>query len=292
MRNQLVLDLGRAEVVSWIEQWLADLLTRYPITFLKWDMNRPVTDGGRPGDPASARWSIDHTRGYYRVMQTLRRRFPHVTVEACAGGGGRVDLAVLALSDVVWASDETGPRDRLAIQDGWLRCYPSYAMSSWVTDLPGTRDSRPVSLGFRFVVAMAGALGIGGDLIGWSPEDAQRASRYVTLYKQLRPVIHNGEVRRVGDPMNGVYSIQYRHPSDGQIVLLVWDCRDSHTGDRSSDRVVVPDADPETEYSLSDGGSVTGKQLTTSGVDIGWRLAVDADVIVLHPQTNLREQRP
>jgi alpha-galactosidase len=287
MRNQLVLDLGRDDVVAWVEGWLGELLTRHPITFLKWDMNRPVTDGGRPADPRSAQWSVDHTLGYYRVMDMLRRDFPQVTVEACAGGGGRVDLAVLARSDVVWASDETGPRDRLVIQDGWLRCYPPYAMSSWVTDEPGARDTRPVSPGFRFVVAMAGALGIGSDLLAWSPEDATTAAAWVGRYKQLRPVLHDGAVRRVGDPRRGIYSVQYdggrRH--GGRIVVLVWDCRDADAGAGAPGRVLVPDARADVGYRLPGGGSATGTELAADGLPVGWQLAADADVLVLDPLT-------
>jgi alpha-galactosidase len=281
MRNQLVLDLGRPEVEAWVTDVLRALLGQHHISFLKWDMNRPVTDGGRPGSPRSARWSVDHTLAYLRIMDVLRREFPHVTVEACAGGGGRVDLAVLARSDVVWASDETGPRDRLVVQDGWLRCFPAWAMSSWVTDLPGARDTRPTSPGFRYVVAMAGALGIGMDLLAWSAEDAKTAATYVDLYKQLRPVLHGGAVRRVGDPREGVYSVQFS--ARDRVVVLVWDQR--HAGAGTPSPVPVPDADPDVTYRLPDGSTATGLTLRQGGVRVSWRLADDADVIVLDPAT-------
>ena len=79
-----------------------------------------------------------------------------------------IDPAVLGVSDVVWPSDETGPRDRLAIQHGFLSAYGPHVMSSWVTDEPDLRDVEPASLEFRFVVAMAGVLGVGVDLLNWS----------------------------------------------------------------------------------------------------------------------------
>lgn len=279
MRHQLVLDLGRREVEAWATGMLRDLLSSYPITFLKWDMNRPVTDGGRPGSSASARWSVDHTLAYYRVLDVVRAEFPHVTLEACAGGGGRVDLAVLGRSDVVWASDETGPRDRLLVQDGWLRCYPAWAMSSWVSDLPGTRDTRPVSRGFRYVVAMAGALGIGSDLLAWSTDAAKTAATYVDLYKQLRPVLHGGQVRRVGDPRHGVYSVQYTTPE--RIVVLVWDQRQGEADAGGPVTVPVPDTAPGAAYRQPDGATVSGRALAQHGVPVTWALADDADVIVL-----------
>ena len=124
---------------------LRRLLNDRRITYLKWDMNRPITDGGRPGDRQSRQWAVQHTQGYYRVMQMLRTDFPDVTIEACSGGGGRIDSAVLALSDVVWPSDETGPRARLAIQHGFLSAYGPHVMSSWVTDEPDSpTKSRPL----------------------------------------------------------------------------------------------------------------------------------------------------
>jgi alpha-galactosidase len=283
MRNQLVLDLGRTEVVDWIESTLTQLLTRYPITFLKWDMNRPVTDGGRPGDPRSGRWSIDHVAGYYHVMDMLRRDFPRVTVEACAGGGGRIDAAVLARSDVVWTSDETGPRDRLAIQDGFLRCFPPHVMSSWVTDEPDRRDTRPTSLEFRFVVAMAGALGIGADLLAWTPEQRKAAHELVSLYQGIRPVIHEGSVSRTGDPRTGLHTVQYaggdRH--GGRIVVLVWDGRLQPGSGQSL--VQVPAARADVSYRVPDGSVVPGDRLARHGLVVPWAVAPDADVVVLDP---------
>ncbi len=281
MRRQLVLDLGRTEVVEWIEQTLTDLLTRYPISYLKWDMNRPVTDGGRPGDPASGRWSVDHVLGYHRVLRLLRRDFPHVTVEACAGGGGRVDPAVLALSDVVWPSDETGPRDRLAIQDGFLRSFPPHVMSSWVTDEPDRADPRPTSLGFRFVVAMAGVLGIGADLPRWPSADLDTARELVALYRSIRPVIHEGVVSRVGDPRIGLHSVQFA--CEDQLVLLVWDCRPAGAPRSRPDRITVPAARPDRCYRLPDGSTVSGGHLARRGLTVPWSVAPDADVIVLDP---------
>ena len=142
VRNQYVLDFGRRAVLEWTEDWLRRLLNDRRITYLKWDMNRPITDGGRPGDRQSRQWAVQHTQGYYRVTRMLRTDFPDVTIEACSGGGGRIDSAVLGLSDVVWPSDETGPRDRLAIQHGFLSVYGPHVMSSWVTDdrTPETRS--------------------------------------------------------------------------------------------------------------------------------------------------------
>jgi alpha-galactosidase len=210
LRNQYVLDLGRPEVEAWAGEMLRRLLTEHPISYLKWDMNRAITLGG----------SVRHTQAYYRLMRLLREEFPHVTVEACAGGGGRVDNAVLALSDVVWPSDETGPRDRLAIQHGFLSAYPPHVMSSWVTDEPDRLDTAPASLEFRFVVAMAGVLGIGADLLAWDAATRARARDLVTLYREIRPVVHTGEVTWHGAPDDPACAVQYT--TADRVVLLAW----------------------------------------------------------------------
>ena len=118
MRNQLVLDLGRAEVVEWIESTLSGLLTRYPITYLKWDMNRPITDGGRPGDPRSGRWSIDHVAGYYQVMDMLRRDFPRspsrLARAAADGSTPRCSRAAMSSGRATRPARATGWRSRTA----------------------------------------------------------------------------------------------------------------------------------------------------------------------------------
>jgi alpha-galactosidase len=277
MRNQYVLDLGRSDVEEWAAQMLRRLLTEHPISYLKWDMNRAVSDGGRPGDPRGREWPIQHTRAYYRLMRLLRDEFPHVTVEACAGGGGRIDSAVLALSDVVWPSDETGPRDRLAIQHGFLSAYPPSVMSSWVTDEPDRIDTAATSVEFRFVVAMAGVLGIGADLLAWDEATRARARELVALYRDIRPVVHAGEVTRHGEPGDELCSTQYLGAS--RVVLLVW----ARPGaGRGGDPVRVPLAglEPGARYEVN-GDVVGGRELADDGVLVPFALAADCDVVVL-----------
>lgn len=284
MRNQLVLNLSLPEVRDHLVGVLRLLLTELPITYLKWDMNRPITD---PGSPTSE-WAISHGNGYHTLMRLLREEFPHVTVEACSGGGGRIDPAVLGISDVVWPSDETGPRDRLLIQDGFLRAYPPHVMSSWVTDLPGTRDRTPTSDGFRFVMAMAGALGVGSDLGQWTPEQRKLAATAIALYKELRPVLHTGEVYFHGDPRGSrLYALEY--VTDERVVLLVWDTSRERIGDHRLDtrltpppRVQLVGIDATGNYQTRHDGAVhSGAALRGVGVTVPWEFAIDADILVL-----------
>ncbi|MFC4137890.1 MULTISPECIES: alpha-galactosidase [unclassified Microbacterium] len=285
VRNQYVLDLGRDEVVGWIEHTLRELLRSAPIRYLKWDMNRTVSDGGRPGDPHGREWAVQHARGYHRVMRMLRTEFPDVIVEACASGGGRIDNAVLALSDVVWPSDQVGARDRLVIQDGFLRAYPAWAMSSWVTDDPGHRDRRPVSLGYRFAVAMAGVLGIGSDLQGWSAQEHEEARRMIAVHKDIGRVVQDGTVRTVGSPHDDLYTVVFRGPEDDpRVVVLVFDSDRDRSRDRETPRVHPAGLDPDRVYRVEQTGErVTAASATALGVRVPFAWAADAEVLVLTP---------
>ena len=285
VRNQLVLDLGRDEVRDWVMEQLRALLQSASISYLKWDMNRPVSDGGRPGDAHGRQWSLQHTRNYYEILQMLRDEFPLVTLEACAAGGGRIDNAVLGLADVVWPSDETGPRDRLAIQHGYLSAYPAYAMSSWVTDDAGMRDRSAVSFEFRFVVAMAGVLGIGADLLNWSDAQLERAAELVELYKSVRHIIHGGRSFRHGLPDDPTYSVEYstEDPRDA-VCLLVYDHDRDRVSDREQVRVRPTHLSDARRYRLRGTDvEVSAAEARSVGVVVPFALAHDADVLIFDP---------
>ncbi|GLY98868.1 alpha-galactosidase [Actinoplanes sp. NBRC 103695] len=216
VRHQYLLNLGRDDVHDFIRDTLDGLLTAYPITYLKWDFNRPRTEADR-GVP-----DLDgaHVRNLYRILDHLRERHPHVTVESCAAGGARVDLAMAARTDVVWPSDNTAPLDRLRIQHGFLSAHAPHLMSSWVTDSRGLFDDRPRSPAFRFVLACAGVLGIGADITKWSPAEKEEARTWIARYKQVRDVITGGTVHRIGGPSERRCAVQYT--LGDRIVVLAW----------------------------------------------------------------------
>ena len=270
IRNQLVLNLGRADVFEFVRATLHRLLSDYPISYLKWDMNRPDTA-----------ISGDHVRNYWRILDFLRAEHPDVTVEGCASGGGRVDLATIERVDVVWPSDNTGPMDRLTIQHGFLHAHAPHLMSSWVTDSPGFFDVRPRSLAFRFVLAMAGVLGIGADIRSWTPDQRAEAARFVARYKDIRHVIHQGDVHLIGSPADGSCAIQYT--TRDKVVVLAW-----HTGDLTgvpklpgrADRFRLHGLDDDADY-VANGVVYRGAHLHHAGLPITWTADHDADVVVL-----------
>ncbi len=285
IRNQYVLDLGRDDVAAWVLDTVRNLLGSAPITYLKWDMNRPVTDGGRVGDPKSRQWTLQHTRNLYRIWETVRREFPHVVLEGCAAGGSRIDNRVLSLTDVVWPSDEVGPQDRLAIQHGFLSAYPSWTMSSWVCDEVGLDTRHPVSLGYKFAVAMCGVLGVGADLTGWSPSELSRARGLIEQYRDLRPIIHGGTVRRHGHPRAPLYCVEFGGAiNDDRSVAFVFDSDRDRARDRGAPRVRLSTLRPGMRYRVAETGEITDLAVASRrGVRVPFKLDVDADILTLLP---------
>ncbi|GAA4534201.1 alpha-galactosidase [Amycolatopsis samaneae] len=209
LRHQLVLNFARPDVATWAHDWLGALVAENRIDFLKWDMNRPFTEAGWPGEADPDRLWVEHTRAVYTLMDRLRAEHPGLRVEACAGGGGRIDLGMLARADQVWPSDNTDALDRLDIHHGFGQVYPARTMSAWVTDVPNFGTHRSVPLRFRFHVAMSGVLGIGGDIGKWPEEDLAFAREQIARYRDLRAVVQHGRLYRLRPADDGVTALQY-----------------------------------------------------------------------------------
>ncbi|MET9873658.1 alpha-galactosidase [Actinacidiphila glaucinigra] len=293
VRNQLLLDLGREDVQEFVIGTLDGLLGSHAISYLKWDMNRPPTERGRPGHPAGAdpeHQDLDaaHIAGYLRVLDHLRTAHPHVTVEGCAGGGGRVEHATIARTDVVWPSDNTAPMDRLRIQYGYLHAHAPHTMSSWVTDAPGVFDPRPRSLAFRFVNSMAGVLGIGADIRHWTPGQRSEAARWIARYKEVRDVVHHGEVHLLGSPADPTCGVQYEEPGGDRLVVTAW-----NTGlldgaplvPGRAARLRLRGLRPDAVYAdAATGTRYSGAYLLHSGLPFAWTAEHDAELTVLARQ--------
>jgi alpha-galactosidase len=219
-RNQLILNFARTDVQDYILDKLDRLLSENNIRFIKWDMNRNVSEPGwdtAPGDPREL-W-VRYVQGVYRVWGALRQRHPQVTWQSCSGGGGRVDLGILRLADQAWISDNTEPTARLNIQEGYTQIYPACTMEAWVT------DSGPayLPLEFRMHVSMCGSLGIGGHLVHWTEEQRAQAAYWIARYKELRPIIQFGDLYRLRSPQQGPFSaVQYVSQDRTEAVLFAF----------------------------------------------------------------------
>ncbi|MCW5962871.1 MAG: alpha-galactosidase [Bryobacterales bacterium] len=223
LRNQMVLNMARDDVREHIFKVLDKLATENNVRYFKWDMNRAVSEPGWPGEPLPEQrelW-VKYVRNVYEIIDRLRAKHPTLEIESCSGGGGRVDLGILARSDVVWPSDNTEAFDRLRIQEGFTQAYAPQVMSAWVTDVPNM-NRRSVPLKFRFLVAMQGALGIGANLNEWKEEDFTLARQMISLYKRIRPTVQQGALYRLMSPRHGEITANQYVAEDGkQAVLFV-----------------------------------------------------------------------
>lgn len=261
-RNQLILDFGRPEVVEHIFQVLNALVGRYQIDFFKWDMNRYPAE---PGSVAGREIWLRHVAGVYGIMDRLRKNHPGLSIQSCSGGGGRVDIGMLARADQVWTSDNTDAYDRLRIQEGFSLAYPPRTMECWVTHEENHQTHVIASLALRFHSAMLGALGIGSNLRDLKADELAEYRRHIAFYKRIRPVIQNGELYRLERLEQFGRSIwQYVSP-DGAEAVFALAVRESMVG-------LVPPVtplrglDPAALYRVTD---LDGKEiLQARGLDL------------------------
>lgn len=219
-RGQLILNLAMSEVQAYLVDTIAKLLAEYDISFIKWDMNRNISEPGWQTSPGDARelW-VRYTEGVYAVWGELARRFPTVIWQSCSGGGGRADWGILRYADQVWISDNTEAVSRLSIQEGFTQFMPASVMEAWVTDWGAAK----VPLGFRFDVSMSGILGIGGNLNHWREDELTLAAEKVALYKTIRHLIVGGDLYRLLSPREGaITAAQYTAKDGSEAVVFVY----------------------------------------------------------------------
>ena len=248
LRHQLVLNLARDDVAEFTYGWLSRLVADNGIDFLKWDMNRAFSEAGWAGEEGGHdRLWTRYVHSLYSVIDRLRTAHSRLRIEACSGGGGRLDLGMLARTDQVWASDNTDAVDRIAIQHGFSQIYPARTMAAWVTDVPNQLTRRSVPLRFRFHVAMSGLLAIGGDLSTWSDEENAEAASLVAVYKSVRHLVQHGTLYRLSEPdEEGPTVVQYTARDGSEALLLAWRLTERHGA--PSRPVRLGGLDPEARY--------------------------------------------
>lgn len=218
LRNQLVLNLTKADVQEYVFKCMDDMLCEYDISYIKWDMNRAYSEtGGENLENPQELW-YRHIKAVYDIADRLKQKHPNLQLECCASGGGRVDLGSLSHFDMVWTSDNTDPVDRLEIQHGYSLLYPIKCMRAWVTDT--NRDSRPNDWDLRFNVAMQGSLSIGGNLLKYDEKELEIHRKYIAMYKEIRNTVQFGKLYRLADFKNdSIYATEYVDDEQGVLFL-------------------------------------------------------------------------
>ncbi len=203
-RQQLVLDLSRPEVVDHLERVIADVLSSASIRYIKWDMNRNITEPFGGSLPADRQGEFFHRYmlGTYDLWSRLTTRFPEILWESCAGGGGRFDPGMLAYAPQAWTSDDTDAIERLAIQWGTSHVYPLSSMGSHVSAVPNHQVGRITPLRTRAIVAFFGVLGYELDPRNLTDGDRAEIRDQIALYVQYRELFQRGRFVRLRSPLS------------------------------------------------------------------------------------------
>ena len=197
-RNQRLLDLSRAEVQDYIIGQMSDLFSSANIAYVKWDMNRIVTDYYSKTLPPERQGEVAHryVLGLYRCMKELTERFPEILFEGCAAGGNRFDLGILSYFPQIWASDDTDALCRAEIQTGYSYGYPMSVVSAHVSSCPNHQTLRMTPLETRFQVAAFGICGYECNFCDLKKEDFDAVKAQIALYKEWRKVLQTGSFYR------------------------------------------------------------------------------------------------
>lgn len=289
LRNQMVLNLARNDVKEYLFGVLDKLASENNIRYFKWDMNRAVSEPGWPdaGPVEQRKLWVDYTRNLYEIIDRLRAKHPKLEIESCSGGGGRIDLGILQRVEEVWASDNTEAFDRLRIQEGFSLAYPAKIMSAWVTDVPNM-NGRSVSLAYRFLVAMQGALGVGANLNKWTEQESALAARMIALYKRVRGTAQTGDLYRLSSPRSGDLTANQYVAADGR-QSVVFAFRHSQQYNNAAPAIRLRGLDEKALYRVdATDAKLTGAQQQLSGaylmrvgLNVNLRADYDATAIVL-----------
>jgi alpha-galactosidase len=258
-RNQLILDLSRPEVCDYIIGAVGDVLRSAPITYVKWDMNRHMTEIGSAVLPPERQAETAHRYmlGLYRVMEAITTQFPQVLFESCSGGGGRFDPGILHYMPQTWTSDNTDAVERLKIQYGTSIAYPASAMGAHVSAVPNHQVHRTTPLGMRGDVAMSGNFGYELDLTKFTEEEKKTVKAQVAFYKEIRSLVQQGEMYRLQSPFEG-NETAWMFVSGDRSEALAGYFRVLAEPNGARSRLRLSGLDPDRDYVLEETGAVYG----------------------------------
>ncbi|MCI9259723.1 MAG: alpha-galactosidase [Romboutsia sp.] len=201
-RRQLILDFSREDVCNYIIEKISEVLSSSPISYVKWDMNRNMSEIGSAKLPANRQREVAHRYilGLYKVLEEITTRFPHVLFESCSGGGGRFDPGMLYYMPQTWTSDNTDAIERLKIQFGTSMVYPNASIGCHVSAVPNHQVDRITPIETRGVVAMSGNFGYELDITKLPKCEKEIIKEQVKLYKEIRETIQFGKYYRLSSP--------------------------------------------------------------------------------------------
>ena len=287
--TQLVLDLGNPQVQDYVFNLVDTLLTSYPeIAYIKWDANAPIMSHGSSAlGKNQSHLYINYHKGFAKVLDRIRAKYPDVTMQACASGGGRANWGYLPWFDEFWTSDNTDALQRVYMQWGTSYFFPAIAMGSHISTTPNHQTFRTTPMKYRIDVAMSGRLGMEIQPSKMSEDEKALCRKAIEEYKQIRPVVQHGDLYRLLSPYDGkgAASLMYVSPDKNDAVFYWWKTETFHG--QQLPRVAMDGLDPDKSYRATElnvidnapqpweGKVFTGKFLMDNGLEMPLEYNVD-----------------
>ncbi len=279
MRHQLVLNITRKDVKEYIKKVLKYIIDEFNPDYIKWDMNRYISQTGTSDKNNIPVW-IEHTEVVYELMQYLKSLKPDLILEGCAGGGGRFNGDIFKYVDQMWTSDNNDPFCRQYIQYGTSLFYPAIVMCCHVADSPYSLTGRSSRLSFRNHTAMAGNFGIEANLLKWKKQELDFLKKDIMFYKDIRKIIYYGDLYRLENPYNSKrISFMYVSKDKREAVLFVYAIENLI---KTNTIIKLKGLKPDKKYSLNFKNKtmiIKGKDLMNSGLKIPVKRKQDSLVI-------------
>lgn len=262
-RHQLILDLTRNDVCDYIIEAVCSVLSSCPISYVKWDMNRNMTEIPRKG------FAHQYILGLYRVLDAITSRFPDVLFESCSGGGGRFDAGMLYYMPQTWTSDDTDALERLYIQEGTGLVYPISAMGAHISAVPNHQVGRITPVPFRGKVAMMGRFGLELDLGKLDENTMDQLKTEIALYKTYQQDIHQGDLYRLLSAYKG-RTAAYEIVSQKRVLVFILNV--TGAPNQAPVRLKLQGLDPQAQYRDTATGNVyAGSTLLYAGIPLDTR---------------------
>lgn len=253
-RNQYILDLGRPEVRDNILEQLSTFLASHPVDYIKWDMNRNMTEVGSSTAQAAQQQETAHRYmlGLYALLEALTTRFPHILFECCAGGGGRFDPGMLFYMPQAWVSDNTDAASRVHIQYATSMLYPPIMQCAHVSEVPNHQMGRSTSMEMRGAVAMSGNYGLMLDLMHSNAERDDAVRQQIAFYKQHRELLQFGTFWRLISPWENpdFAAWMFVSPDRSEALLMAFSLVSRASAPLR--KIRLAGLDPDAQYKLDD----------------------------------------
>lgn len=276
-RYQYVLDFSRKEVVDYIYDRMAEILGSGKVSYVKWDMNRSITECWSAALPADRQGEVFHRYilGVYDLYDRLNTAFPKVLFESCASGGGRFDPGLLYYAPQGWASDDTDAAERLKIQYGTSYCYPISSIGAHVSASPNHQIMRSTPLYTRANVACFGTFGYEMDLNRLTAEEQEEVKRQTAFMKKYRSVLQFGSFYRLESPFEGNVTAWMSVSGDRKTAVVGW-YRTLNGINMGYTRVKLRGLEPDSVYRVSEDGVLRGEYYGDELMNVGL-VTSDAD---------------